>query len=727
MVGKERMFALMGAALGLLLVALAVGQDIPEWARWVCLGLGLTILMLMVSFSASARLELFESQMRLRKTKRELDAMERYFSALMDTMPAWIYFKDRDSKFLHVNKALADYSGMEIEAMVGKTDGDFLEEESATKNREDEIKILASGIGRERFIEKESTPEQGDTWVITSKLPLRDKQGRIIGTFGVSSDVTDMIVAQQSLEKERNTLRTLLDSIPDSIYIRDRNGKYIVVNKALANLVGAEDPNDVTGKTPYEYFPEDKAKSFIAEDAKVMDAGETVVNPSSIVRAKDGDLRHLLTTKVPMRDPDGNVFGILGINRDITEQERAREAVRQTEHRMQEIVDNSPSPMYAKSVTGRYLMVNRRYEELLGLKSEDVVGKTDEDLMPDKTLVKRLQKNDKLVLERGEPVQFDETLNFEGGNYSYVSMKFPMRDLDGQIYAVGGISTDITERKLAEKALQELNQELMQTHENLTSAHEQLIQAEKMESVGRLAAGVAHEVKNPLAMIGMGLELLKKRIPPEDIKSKETIERMRRGIDRAKKIVRGLVDYSSDRRLEFHPRNPNTLVSEALELVEYQLVEGGITIEFSPEKDLPDIEADQTKIEQVLVNLFINAMHSMEGGGTLTIRTERANRSNVVYDEGSRLRERAHKEDEMVSIVVTDTGKGIPEEVLSKLFDPFFTTKATGKGTGLGLTVSRKIADLHGGEARPSKPERWLRSDCHPYLARHEILKLLSC
>ena len=693
------MFALMGAMLAMLLIVLAVGRDVPEWLRWICLGLGLVMLMLMVSVSGSARVELFESQMKLRKTRQERDEMERYFSALMDTMPSWIFFKDRDSKFLHVNKALADYSGLEISEMIGKTDGEFLDEESARKNREDEIKILASGEGRERFIEKESRPDGGNAWVITSKLPLRDKQGRIIGTFGVSSDVTEMIETQHTLEKERNTLRTLLDSIPDSIYIRDREGQYIVVNRALSDLVGAKDPKDVAGKTPYDFFSTEKARSFIIEDAKVMEAGETVVNPSSHVRSQDGEVRHLLTTKVPVRDRDGNVFGIVGINRDITEQEKAREAVRQTEHRMQEIVDNSPSPMYAKAVDGRYLMVNRRYEELFGLKSEDVVGKTDADIIGDPELARRLQKNDRLVVTRGEPVQFDEVLNFKDGEHAYVSMKFPMRDLDGEIYAVGGISTDITERKKAEQALQELNQELMQTHENLTRAHEQLIQAEKMESVGRLAAGVAHEVKNPLAMIGMGLELLARRIPDEDAKAKETIARMKRGIDRAKKIVKGLVDYSSDRRFELKPHSPLVLVREALELVEYQLTESGIHVDFVSDDKLPEVEVDQTKVEQVLVNLFINAMHSMgESGGTLTVRTESISLANIGHDEGSRLRERMREGDQMVRIIVTDEGKGIPEEILSKLFDPFFTTKATGKGTGLGLTVSRKIAELHGGD-----------------------------
>ncbi len=697
-VGRERLYSMMAAAVALLVVVLAIAPDASEWFRWICLGLALVTLMLMVSTTGSARVELYESQVKLRQTRRERDEIERYFRALMDSLPAWIYFKDRESKFIQVNKALADYSGIPAAGMIGKSDADFLDKESAGKNRSDEIRILASGEGRERFIERESLPGGGDAWVLTSKLPLRDRQGRIIGTFGVSSNITEMVEGQRTLEKERNMLRTLLDSIPDSIYIRNWEGQYLVVNRALAELVGSSDPAEVTGKTPFDYFPAEAAKQFIEEDAGVMEAGDSVIKPNAVVRKSDGDLRHLLTTKVPMRDSEGNVFGILGINRDVTEHERAREAVKQTEHRMQEIVDNSPQPMYAKSVTGHYLMVNRRYEDLFGMKSEDIVGKTDLEVIGDEQVVKRLQKNDRLVLHRGEPVQFEETIRFPDGERSYVSVKFPMRDLDGEIYAVGGISTDITARKEAEQALQDLNQELMQTHENLTQAHEQLIQAEKMESVGRLAAGVAHEVKNPLAMIGMGLELLARRLPADDEKGKETIARMKRGIDRAKKIVRGLVDYSSDRRMELRSIRPDRLVTDALELVEYELNQAGIRADFVPDSELPSVQADQTKIEQVLVNLFINAMHSMEAGGVLVIRTELLNAENVPYNEGSRLRDRTREGDRMVMITVTDTGMGVPEDVLSKLFDPFFTTKPTGKGTGLGLTVARKIAELHGGE-----------------------------
>ena len=689
----------MGAGLSLLMVLLAAGQAVPDWVRWIGVACGLALAVMMAAGWGTARLRLAERGHELGQVRQERNELEQYFRALMESIPASIYFKDLESRFVQVNHSMARAVRAESPGyLIGKTDADFFKDEHAKQARADEMKIIESGKAIEKFIEKETFPDGSVGWVISSKLPFRDKEDRIIGTFGISSDVTELIETQMTLERERNTLRTLLDSIPDSIYIRDSDGRYIVVNRALANLVGCDDPAMVTGKTPFDFFPEDRAKRFLVEDQQVMDQGQPLINCARSHRNANGEFLHLLTTKVPIRDHEGTVFGIVGINRDVTEQENARQALRQTEHRMQEIVDNSPSPMYAKSVTGHYLMINRRYEEIFNVKAEDVIGKTDLEVIGDDELVRRLQKNDQRVIEFGKPIQIDETLRFPDGERAYVSVKFPMRDLDGEIYAVGGISTDITERKAAESELQSLNQELMQAHENLTSAHEQLIQAEKMESVGRLAAGVAHEVKNPLAMIGMGLELLTRHLPPDDLKAMETIGRMKRGIERAKKIVRGLVDYSSDRRLEFQSQDPNRLIGDALELSEYQLNQAGIQIDFIRNPELPAVEVDQTKIEQVLVNLFINAMHSMDEGGSLTICADAVTLENVAHDEGSRLRERLRQGDRMVRITVKDTGKGIPEEVLGKLFDPFFTTKSTGKGTGLGLTVSRKIVELHGGE-----------------------------
>ena len=264
----------MGAMLALLVVGLAVGKGLPEWARWACMGSALLMIMAIIGSVGSSRLELMESKSNLRKARRQRDEIELYFNSLMETLPTCIYFKDRESRFLRVNQALGDLFGSDVRDIAGKTDKDFVASEIASKNRQDEIEVIETGKGRERFLENEKNEQGHDNWFLSTKLPLRDKDGKIIGTFGISSNVNEMVETQQALQKERNNLRTLLDSIPDSIYIRDLSGKYIVVNKALAELVGEKDPRKVAGKTPFDYFSEKKATAYMEEDEKIMAAGE---------------------------------------------------------------------------------------------------------------------------------------------------------------------------------------------------------------------------------------------------------------------------------------------------------------------------------------------------------------------------------------------------------------------------------------------------------------------
>jgi signal transduction histidine kinase len=292
-----------------------------------------------------------------------------------------------------------------------------------------------------------------------------------------------------------------------------------------------------------------------------------------------------------------------------------------------------------------------------------------------------------------------------------VSVKFPLRDLRGEIYAVGGVSTDITDRKQQEEALKDLNGELLNANESLKSAHEQLIQAEKMESVGRLAAGVAHEVKNPLAMISMGLEIVSRRAAKDDAKLAETVERMRRGIERAKDIIKGLVDFSSAHQLKLEPRNVNDIVKETLSLARYQIEKVGVKIVTNFGEDIPDAQLDATKVEQVLLNLCINAQQAMDEGGVLTVRTRQGVLRGVERNEGARVHGALRDGSRYVAIDVEDTGPGIEEEKMAKIFDPFFTTKSTGVGTGLGLSVVRKIVDLHQGMIEiVNLPERGVRA-----------------
>ena len=624
--------------------------------------------------------------------------LEHYFEMLMANVPANIYFKDTESRFLRVNQSMAAWVGKgHPEDLVGKTDHDLFGPEHADQARADEMSIVKTGISITGLVERETFPDGKIGWVLTNKMPFRDREGHIIGSFGMSSDVSELVETQHILEREKNMLRSLIDGFPDKIFARDLDRRYLVVNKAMAEWVGAKSPDDMIGKTPAAYFPEVVVRTGKEEDQHMMETGEPVLNREWHLEFRKGDLHYFVTTKVPLRDADGKMWGIVGMDRDVTEQRRAQEKAIQAEQRMQEMIDNSPAVISMKDLKGRYLMVNRGFEDLFGLDRKDVLGFTDHQLMADKGAAEKFRKHDQLVAERGEALQMDEELFVENEPRTYVAVKFPLRDLRGEVKAIGAISTDITDRKAAEQSMHRLNQDLITANEDLKRAQEQLIQAEKMESVGRLAAGVAHEVKNPLAMIGMGIELLARRIPAEDVPGVETIERMKRGIDRAKKIVKGLVDYSSARQLSMEPKDLTEVIDDSLALVEYPLRQAKVKLVKDLEPGLPNVNVDSTKMEQVLVNLMINAMHAMPDGGTLTVRVYSQLLSGVRRDEGLRTAGHLREGDRIVRVEVDDTGTGIDEANMSKLFDPFFTTKPTGTGTGLGLAVCRKIVELHNG------------------------------
>lgn len=241
--------------------------------------------------------------------------------------------------------------------------------------------------------------------------------------------------------------------------------------------------------------------------------------------------------------------------------------------------------------------------------------------------------------------------------------------------------------------------EMIRLNADLKSAQLQLIQAEKLESLGRLSAGVAHEIKNPLAMLQGCVDFYAAR---EAAGEEEVVIQkvMQEAITRATSIVSGMLDFSRHENLEFKLASLNTLIHYAIDLIEPQLRAAGIEVTRELAADLPVVNLDPIKIEQVFVNLIVNAMHASADGGRITVRTYLGEIDNVFRDEGTRTLKHLRSGDEIVVAEIRDYGSGIPEEILSKIFDPFFTTKATGKGTGLGLSVCKTIVDLHGGMLR---------------------------
>jgi signal transduction histidine kinase len=241
---------------------------------------------------------------------------------------------------------------------------------------------------------------------------------------------------------------------------------------------------------------------------------------------------------------------------------------------------------------------------------------------------------------------------------------------------------------------------LVQTHEELKAAQMRLIQNAKLESVGRLAAGVAHEVKNPLAVIQLGVDHLTNTVKG-DTGLAETVQDMEDAIQRADTVIKGLLDFSRSEQLTLAPADVNAVLEETLLLVKHELTRNHVTVERDFAEQLPHVRLDRNKLKQVFINLFMNAIQAMgSNGGTLGVRTRRQRLTAAAAEEGGGAPRGFRAGDDVIVVDVEDTGTGIPEDKLDKLFDPFFTTKAVGSGTGLGLSVSLKIIELHGAAIR---------------------------
>ncbi|HEX9022919.1 MAG TPA: ATP-binding protein [Geobacteraceae bacterium] len=240
------------------------------------------------------------------------------------------------------------------------------------------------------------------------------------------------------------------------------------------------------------------------------------------------------------------------------------------------------------------------------------------------------------------------------------------------------------------------NERLQQSLRELQQAQMQLIQQEKMESVGRLAAGVAHEVKNPLAVIQLGIDFLTSQLEG-NTPCQETVTDMADAVQRADTVIKGLLDFSRSDKLELQPAEIDRVIDDSLILVRHELNTRRVTVQREEGAAIPRLMLDRNKIKQVFINLFMNAMHAMEEGGTLTVSSSLhavTGKDLALFGQGNG---RLAPGDSAVLVKVADTGTGIREEAAAKLFDPFFTTKPVGIGTGLGLSVTRKILELHQG------------------------------
>jgi PAS domain S-box-containing protein len=371
-----------------------------------------------------------------------------------------------------------------------------------------------------------------------------------------------------------------------------------------------------------------------------------------------------------------------GLRKALARERAAHRRVESSEALLRALTDAIPDPVFLKDRDSRWLFASPSTLRVLGKSAEQVIGHTDREIYADQAVAEALIATDRRILESGVAEVVEERIQTPSGYRVYLSTKAPYRDLDGRIVGVIGNARDITQRKRGEEELRER-----------LSLEEQVRQAQKLESVGRLAGGVAHDFNNLLTVVLGCAEALRSDAARGVPATLEDVEEIRAAGERARDLTRQLLAVARRQVIAPVPLDLNDVLRASEKLLRRVLGEDvELVVDLAP--GLWWIRADPGQLEQVVLNLAVNARDAMPRGGTLVLRTRNGARAGAAADDG-------------VCLSVRDSGTGMEPEVRAHLFEPFFTTKPDGKGTGLGLATVYGIVSQADGQVRvESEPGR---------------------
>jgi len=549
--------------------------------------------------------------------------------------------------------------------------------------------------------------------ISSSAAPMIDRWGKIIGVIVLFRDNTDRKSAEDALKVSEEHNRLILETANDAFIGMDTKGSITDWNRQAEILFGWS-PQQAIGRHMAEtVIPLRYRKAHRDGMERFIKTGEGPVLNKRIeltaLRRNDQEFPVELTIWAVKKN---NVHQFYAFIHDISERKEAESELMAAHKRLLElaaIVQSSEDAIISKNLQGIITSWNKGAERLYDYSADEVVGKSISLIIPSDRINELTYIFEQL--NKRETIENYETVRVrKDGRKIFVSVTVSaIHDASGKLVGASSIARDITERKQAEEKSKEINKELTQrerelkealgnlekSHEELKTTQLNLIQVAKMESIGRLAAGVAHEVKNPLAIIQMAASYLSQELKNGDEKIKVVLDDVESAVQRADAIIKGLLDFSAPKEMLLKSEDLNTVIERSLLFVKHNLDRHHVNVVKDFEQDLPHLMLDRNKIEQVFINLLMNAIQAMPQGGTLTVKIYTKIFTDV-RAEMSYGNEDYFKFGETVVIAeIEDTGTGIPQDKIHKIFDPFFTTKPMGQGTGLGLTVTRKIIELH--------------------------------
>lgn len=594
---------------------------------------------------------------------------EERMRTLIEASSDAIFLKDGEGRWLLINQAAAELYGLQGKEYRGKTDLElgetvpFYRYALAYSRASDEHAWQKASLSRsEEIIPQENgAPRVMDV----VKVPLFAEDGTRKALVVIGRDITERKRAEEELRAREERYRRLFNHVDDAILVSDSTGRYIAVNEGACRLTGysQEELLELTVGDIVVGDREDLLQGYL-EFHQQMRQRRTFRASDRQMRRKDGSLFWYDVSAVYVPDDDT----VLALVRDITERRQAEQMLRASEEKYRSLFEESKDVIYISTPEGKFIDINPAGVELFGYSSREELLQADigRDLYYSPS---DREKALRVLEQRGFVKDFELTLKRKDGKkLTVLETATVVRDDNGNIVAYRGFLRDVTQQRQLEA---------------------QFFQAQRLESLGTLAGGVAHDFNNILAIILGHVSTLKgASLSPE--KLPRSIGAIEKAVERGAGLVRQLLTFAGKTDVLFEPVSVNESVQELVKMVRETFPK---TIELALHLDphLPAIEADRNQLYQVLLNLCVNARDAMPRGGTLSVKTEMMPGS-ALQNQIPDAQERPY-----VCITVADTGIGMEKEVLSRIFDPFFTTKEKGKGTGLGLAVVDGVVKAHRG------------------------------
>jgi two-component system NtrC family sensor kinase len=651
--------------LGLLL---AVAWAASEWEHLKSLPLnlmgiptGVVVLMgLFAVYAYQKRLEILELRSFVRGIRERNEApptaqqLERLFDfveksqrgyrELIDSFDDVVFAFSLDGKLQTANRSLEVLMGEPIDTLVGRDLGELLSEPT----REMAQKDLARFLDRRYWngTVKVRVRATGGVRYYDTILQAIVSDGQVTGVSALARDVTKAREAEARFTE-------LFETLQEGIYVRTADGEMLNANPALAKMLGYESADELLN-VPWKQLCEASVHS-----GNPGRPGDGSMKGEIRLRRKDGGSLLCEATTTPLYDAAGNVARYQGTLVDITQKKEMEENLHREQEFARRLVASFPDMITALDREGRYTFITPNYTELTGYSFEEMIGRPFGVTITPEDFARVRDAFHELTSGRQSQVALEYRVSHRDGRPRTVAtIACPLTDSSGQITGVVASTRDLTERR-------RLEQQIMQT--------------EKLAAMGRMIAGVAHELNNPLTVILGASDTT--GAPAIDAASNRRFEMIQQQARRTADIVQNLLSFSRPPSPERKSVDLSELLSRTLQLCDYSLRVNCITVDMSSTEGLPSVVGDAAQLVQVFVNLIINAEQAIR----------------EVRDRGT-IRIRSGQSGDKVWVSFQDDGPGISEQILPNIFDPFFTTKRPGRGTGLGLSICLSILREHGGE-----------------------------